>query len=66
MTKYQVSYVCSCEDGTCTVKMERNEGVVGPPAVCVLGKNVSSVLENGCSKWELKAERLRRDDRQGA
>ena len=59
MTQYKVSYACVCEDGRCEVTMTRNEGVVGPPPVCVLGKNVSSILSNGFPKWELKGQRFK-------
>jgi hypothetical protein len=65
MTQYQVSYVCECEKGQCTVTIKRNEGVIGPPVICVTGKNVAHVLDNGTPRWKLKTERFR-NDREGA
>lgn len=63
MTKYQVSYVCTCIDGQCDVTIRRNKGIVEPPIICLLGKNITSVLANGIPvKWELKIQRFKKDD----
>lgn len=61
MTQYQVSYQCQCEDGQCEVRMTRNKGVVGPPPVCILGKNVTNIIANGSPRWELKTQRFKND-----
>lgn len=61
MTQYQATYTCSCEDGYCEVVMKRNEGVGGKPPVCLLGKNISYIIENGFPKWEVKNQRFKND-----
>jgi hypothetical protein len=41
--------------------MTRNKGVIGPPPVCLTGKNITSIIAKDGPKWELKTQRFKNE-----
>ena len=58
MKQYQATYTCICEDGKCMVVLNWNDKKPMRPAVCLDGKNISSLIENSVPKWQLKGQRF--------
>jgi hypothetical protein len=63
MTMYQAAYICKCESYQCGVVMQSVNGEVSAPIVCLQGRNISNILENGTPKWEIQGERFRKNER---
>jgi hypothetical protein len=62
LMQYEAMYDCSCEDAECEVRISSKKGITNsPPPVCILGKNIAHVLENGSPQWKLKSQRFKND-----
>ena len=63
MKQNEATYTCTCDDGCCTVVLNWGDKKPMRPAVCLDGKNISSLIENGMPKWQLKGQRFKASDK---